>query len=341
MAFPRNPPKHLVLPESSGYNDRDMIPDPTPQRRKTAGLPQYLIFCLLLSFLLHLLLIWLLPRFAAEPEPPAPQPTYVTLEEYPPRPQSAPQKLELDEPPRPDQEAPEQADRLAETNRKVETEMAPRGEDTRDRPALQAPAETAPAAAVPPSPPDGPSRRTEKKPAATAPHKPRETGLLPPEPAGEEQPALPGSSPSLADLTRPTPDTLQRMARTEQRGRIKNREELLEGDAVYLNLQQDYLLSFFKRFSNRIEAAWNYPVEAARRSEQGTLLLKITVTRQGQLLDVDLLDSSGSDALDYEAIQAVYRAAPFGPVTSHWPHEQMKIYAHFQYTLSNRYIFGR
>ncbi|PLX91101.1 MAG: hypothetical protein C0619_08165 [Desulfuromonas sp.] len=142
-------------------------------------------------------------------------------------------------------------------------------------------------------------------------------------------------------LTQLSPDTLNRIAREERRERIKKREDILAGDEIYLNLQHDYLISFFKRFSNRIEAVWNYPVQAAQRGEEGVLLLKITIDRKGELLDVDLQESSGSDDLDFEAIQAVYRAAPFGPVTSHWPHEQMKIYAHFQYTLANRYIYGR
>ena len=85
----------------------------------------------------------------------------------------------------------------------------------------------------------------------------------------------------------------------------------------------------------------SYPAEAAARGEQGTLLLKIIVDRSGELIDVDLLQSSGSDQLDYEAIQAVYRAAPFGPITSHYPHQQLNIMAYFSYQLGNKYIYGQ
>ncbi|MCF6180076.1 MAG: energy transducer TonB [Geopsychrobacter sp.] len=74
---------------------------------------------------------------------------------------------------------------------------------------------------------------------------------------------------------------------------------------------------------------------------QGILLLKITVDTKGELLDVELMKSSGSDLLDYEAIQAVYRAAPFGPLGKHYPHPELKIMAHFRYMLSGKYIYGK
>lgn len=317
-----------------------MISHSSPQPQKRSGLPQHLVICLLFSLLLHLLFIWLIPKHTPEHEPITVVPTYVTLEELPPVPKKTPKEMELDETPLPDQEPPEEANRLAEADQKVEQEMAPRGEDSRDQPAIQVSPETRAAKSAPESRPAS-QNKPEKVPTAMAEPKPKDTGLLPLEPVPTEKQILPDNKLSIENLTKPSPDTLKRMARNEQRERIKSRDNLLEGDAVYLNLQHDFLISFFQRFSNRIESNWNYPFEAAERSEQGVLLLKITVTREGKLVDVDLLDSSGSDALDYEAIQAVYRAAPFGPVTKHWPHDEMKIYAHFQYTLSSRYIFGK
>jgi len=264
----------------------------------------------------------------------------VTLEEYPATPENKPAERELDASPLPDQEPPEGASRLAEENQTVEKEMAPRGDDTRDQQAITSSPETE---KVKPAPETAAPLNQEevKRSEPIAIHEATDKGLLADEPAPIEKERIFDGNLSIDQLTKPTPDTLRRMARNQQRGRIKDRSELLEGDAVYLNLQHDYLISFFQRFSNRIESNWNYPAESVQKNEQGVLLLKITVSREGKLIDVDLLDSSGSNDLDYEAIQAVYRAAPFGPITKHWPHEQMKIYAHFQYTLSNRYIFGR
>ena len=309
----------------------------SPQPQKRSGLPQLLVICLLFSLFLHLLFLWLIPKYEVKHEPTPITPTYVTLEERPSIPEQAQRILELDETPPPDQNPPVKTDRLAEANQQVKKEMAPRGDDSRDMPRAQEPPEHKTIMPTPEQLQKEQIQKTEKSVATTEAQKLQETGILPSETILTPQ----DKNLTIDNLTKPTPDTLRRMARNEQIERSKKRDNVLEGDAVYLNLQHDFLISFFQRFSNRVEANWSYPVEAARRNKQGVLLLKITVTQDGKLVDVELLESSGSDVLDFEAIQAVYRAAPFGPITKHWPHEQMKIYAHFQYTLTNRYIFGQ
>lgn len=259
------------------------------------------------------------------------EPTFVSLKELPELSDDEFKKeTELDTSKRQETEPPEKATRIADIDRRVKQEMAPRGDDARDQPSVPKSSVTPPVPQKQIKQPQVPVEQPDPR------RQPTDKGILPAAPAPKSEPV-----PSLQTLTKLTPETLERMGRKAQRERIKKRDNILEGDEVYLNLQHDFLISFFKRFSNRIESVWNYPEKAALQGEQGILLLKITVTREGELIDVDLLESSGSDTLDFEAIQAVYRAAPFGPVTKHWPHEQMKIYAYFQYTLTNRYIFGK
>ena len=48
-----------------------------------------------------------------------------------------------------------------------------------------------------------------------------------------------------------------------------------------------------------------YPVSARRRGEQGTVLLKVLVTREGGAASVNVEKSSGSSALDQAALDAV------------------------------------
>lgn len=141
----------------------------------------------------------------------------------------------------------------------------------------------------------------------------------------------------------PTPSRLAEIAEGQQaeRDRTREREDVEIGDEIWLNLQHDRLVSFFRRFHDRVERVWNYPAEAAMNGIDGTLELLIIVSKDGELIDVDLRRTSGSDLLDFEAIQAVYRAAPFGPLGRHYPHDQLRIRAYFQYRLSGRYIFGR
>ncbi|WP_303720344.1 TonB family protein [Malonomonas rubra] len=303
--------------------------------------PALLVVSLLFSILLHLSIVLLVPWDKLNEEQPAElrqQPTIVKLVE---KPENRENKVyELDQQPvKPSPEPPPESSRLAEANQRVEKEMAPKGEDSRDQAARPAPTKP-----IQPQPTNKTVKAEKKQPThresehqleAVRKPTPKEDGKLP-DPT--DQPL-----PSLEQLTHLTPSTLGRIVRTEQAAqeKIKERNDLESGDTVWLNLERGLLISFFRRFRNQIEGVWNYPREAIEKEQQGTLLLKITVDREGKLLDADLLNSSGSDILDYEAIQAVYRAAPFGPLGKHYPYPELKIMAHFRYQLTGKYIFGR
>lgn len=296
--------------------------------------PGIFVLFLLISLLIHLLAGLLLMNLPLFPEiQPVVEQTPVTLEEHK-------NWLELDQKPKqPAEKPPPEATHLASANQKVEKETAPKAEDSRDSKASSPQRQLA----EPPKPgsrPASPQPPPGKK-SATPPLPQAETGEHTPfAGSGRQQPQIPLELPKLRDLTNLAPKTLARL--DNQRQRTKDRPEVqLKDDEAWLNLREDdRLISFFRRFSDRIEAVWNYPVEASSKGIEGTLLLKIVVNKKGELVDVLPLESSGSEILDYEAIQAVYRAAPFGKLPSYYRHEQLKIYAHFQYRLSHRMIYG-
>ena len=293
---------------------------------------------LLISLLLHLLIVMLFQKQLLLPvQKEKVEQTSVALQERK-------NWLELDQKlPEKTIEPPKEATHIAEVNAKVDQETAPVGDDSRDKQRAeqakrqvvqqkQVPApqkKTPPAAQPPASPPLQAETAGEHSPAVNSDHE-----------KPEDQ--VPINLPSLSKLTNLSPNTLARIDRQEQKQRIKDRPEIeLKEDEVWLNLRQDdKLISFFRRFSDRIEAVWNYPVEASSRGIEGTLLIKIIVNKKGELVDAFPLESSGSEILDYEAITAVYRAAPFGELPSYYKHEQLKIYAHFQYSLSRRMLYG-
>ena len=143
--------------------------------------------------------------------------------------------------------------------------------------------------------------------------------------------------PSIKDLTTLTPTT---MARLESDWRRKYREGLVKGDTVWLDTEQDLLISFFRRFRTNIYTVWNYPERARLREEEGSCLLRIVVNRRGTIDSVELLESSGSSDLDEEAIRAVRKGAPYGPLPAAYPHPQLNIMAYFRYNLNRRFIYG-
>ena len=240
-----------------------------------------------------------------------------------------PQQLEreLDLPIREELEKPREkpAERLAEKDQVVEQETAPEGQDTEDLERLVRAPEPVPQTPQP-SPP-----QPEPKP-----EKPQVEEVEQPRPETTEgwqrpQAEPPAELPDLETLTQISP---QAMASNERDWRRKYREDVARGDTVWMDTQQDLLISFMRRFRNNIYNVWNYPEEARRLNQRGSCLLRITVDRKGDVTDVILMESSGSRVLDDEAIRAVRQGATYGPLPRAYPNEYLHIMALFNYQMS-------
>jgi protein TonB len=288
---------------------------------------------LLLSVLLHLLVGLVLQNRSIMPVPQA------KIEETPVALQERKNWLELDQKPIiPAEKPPLDASHIAEANQKVKQETAPKGSDDWDqkRSKIIIPAPSQEENKVSLSKEDQPSPQTLTPPLPIEEQGQEKLSLE--APLEEPKLTLPNIElPNLDKLTRLPPSTLARLDLQKGRSEIKTK-----GDEVWLNLREDdKLISFFRRFKDRIEAVWKYPKEAGNKGIEGTLLIKIIVNKKGELLDAIPLKGSGSDILDYEAIQAVYRAAPFGPLPSTYTHEKLTINFYFHYIIDRVYIYGQ
>jgi protein TonB len=274
----------------------------------------------LLSLLLHLLLL-LVPKDRLFPVEVAPPPVYVEVR--PPQPLDR----ELDLPIREELEKPREkpAERLAEKDQVVEKETAPEGQDTEDRePVVQAPQPVP--RPQPPTPPQ-PEPRPEKPKADESDQTLAETL----EGWKQKKTEPPPKLPDLETLTQISP---QAMAQIERDWRQKYRKDIERGDTVWMDTQQDLLISFMRRFRNNIYGVWNYPESARRQNQQGSCLIRITVDRDGNVTDVKLMESSGYRVLDDEAIRAVRQGATYGPLPRAYPNEYLHIMALFNYQMS-------
>ncbi len=70
-----------------------------------------------------------------------------------------------------------------------------------------------------------------------------------------------------------------------------------------------------------------------RTKSTGTVLLAFTVKADGELVDVSILKSSGSEVLDDAARESISRAAPFPPIPSELDQDTYKIKVPFTYKL--------
>jgi protein TonB len=281
-----------------------------------------------ISLLLHLLLIYLVPELSLFP--PAPTKDPVVVELLPAAP-SKPRERELDLPPE-TSETPRTrpAKRLGSVDRQVERETAPKGDSPED---------SAPRTARPAIRPVPPTARVEPSPQSPASAEKRPAGEGP---AATEAPPSPEQRPdvSMKTLMASAERAAENVAAQQMAEmRRKYREEVAEGDAVWLDTEKDLLISFFKRFRDNIYGVWNYPRSAAERGEEGTCLLKITINRDGTVKEVQLKESSGHGDLDNEAMAAVRKGAPYGKLPAAYKEEVLSIFAFFQYNLTRRMIY--
>ncbi len=302
----------------------------------------FLLGFILLSLLLHLLFLFLAPKQAWVPAEVEKKPVYVDLR--PPQPVSRELDLPIPKVPEKPRETP--AKRLADRDHQAKKESAPKGRDLEDRnPKTQAPP-PAPKPAPPTKPAPKPAPKPGGKPPLPAPKQPqRPSGEGPAAPQERTpEPSLP--APAQPQVPRRSPEDLKNLnllasaktaaANVGDQWRRKYRAEVDEGDTVWLDTEKDILISFFRRFRDNVYMVWNYPGRARQLGQEGVCLLRVTITRDGNVKGVILKESSGYPLLDNEAMRAVQKGASYGPLPSAYPKNELNIMVFFHYALDRR-----
>jgi protein TonB len=77
---------------------------------------------------------------------------------------------------------------------------------------------------------------------------------------------------------------------------------------------RDAIPNWRSELIGRLQQAKRYPQAAQQRGEQGVATVRLTLDRSGHVLSAALSRSSGSDALDQEALAMMHRADPLPPL---------------------------
>jgi periplasmic protein TonB len=265
------------------------------------------LYLLILSLLIHLgvfaLVLYLPP---AQPPPPK-EPVFIDLQQMP----------EL-KPQRPTQQ---EVRRQAEQKTRVDRETAPRGFDARDRGVR----------------PPRPSARFQPREA----HTPQQI------PAVQHENQVPEGSSVSSLLKRSVPASrpeskpqllpgATNMARMEDSYRRKFEKDIAEGDTKFLNSDDIQFGSFLRRFENSVYGVWRYPLEAAQKGIEGITPVKITFNRRGEIVHVQLLESSGAKVLDEEVFRTLKLLGPVGGFPKGYDKDEFNLIAFFQYGMSRR-----
>jgi periplasmic protein TonB len=104
---------------------------------------------------------------------------------------------------------------------------------------------------------------------------------------------------------------------------------------VDINTREDRFFSYLLYLKRKIQAVWVYPSVAAKSGIGGSLTVEFSIARTGELLGVNLLDSSGQAILDESAMTAIKSAAPYNPFPDRMRAKRLRIKANFIYVTSN------
>lgn len=90
---------------------------------------------------------------------------------------------------------------------------------------------------------------------------------------------------------------------------------------------------YFGQISAWIDANKDYPTEVKKKRQQGTVVVRFTIGRDGQLLASTIKQSSGHVLLDQAALETLARAAPFPPIPEFLGRETLSIAVPIDYAL--------
>lgn len=114
-----------------------------------------------------------------------------------------------------------------------------------------------------------------------------------------------------------------------------NQETGFTEDNIIIPYDQDrQSYEYLRKLKEKIEEAWQYPLDAAIQGLAGDLYVSITIVKNGTLSKIEIVRSSGNKSLDDEVIRTIQQMFPYEPLPGLWKKDSITIAGHFVYTRS-------
>lgn len=111
-----------------------------------------------------------------------------------------------------------------------------------------------------------------------------------------------------------------------------------EDTASYNEFEEKYA-SYFAKFRRRVYQLWQYPKESIAMGESGVVKLSFSILRDGSIVNIKMLESSGYSALDREVMRVLKNMGKI-PLPESYELNQLNVEeAYFIYSLGSG--FGR
>jgi len=104
-------------------------------------------------------------------------------------------------------------------------------------------------------------------------------------------------------------------------------------DTVDLGDQDSPYIPYLKKLKKKIATLWGYPRQAYERKEEGDVVVRFSVNRNGGLEQSLVVTSSGSAFLDMGALEVIDAAAPYDSFPREMNLLRLHVVATFKYRM--------
>lgn len=113
---------------------------------------------------------------------------------------------------------------------------------------------------------------------------------------------------------------------------IKEEQPKGEDTASYNEFEEKYA-SYFAKFRRRVYQLWDYPNESVNRGEQGIVQVSFSILKDGSIVNIRLVNSSGYSRLDREVMRVLKSMGKI-PLPESYELNQLNVdEAYFIYTI--------
>jgi protein TonB len=142
---------------------------------------------------------------------------------------------------------------------------------------------------------------------------------------------------AVASETVPTPlanmsTGQKRLNKLDTQYKNKFSDDVANGDTCVNFDCNDMFRSFLYHFKSAVNGVWRYPQEATLKGIEGVTPARITFNRRGEVVKIELLETSGAKILDEEVFRTLRAIGPVGSFPRGYDKDEFHLIAFFHYT---------
>lgn len=119
---------------------------------------------------------------------------------------------------------------------------------------------------------------------------------------------------------------------------VENKEMPKGVDSATFSAFEAKYESYFSKLRRKIYQIWQYPYDSIRRGEQGVMKVSFSILKDGSIVNIRVLESTGYSSLDREVMRILKNLGKT-PLPKSYELEELHINeAYFIYTNNNRFL---